>query len=130
MRHNVLTSCCDQATICEPNSMARILIIDDDKSFREALAESVRDFGHEVVEASGAQEALKLINEVDAAFLDLYHQHLWTKFARNYRRSIRRSHANGDRHLRQTTWRSRETSTSTTASGIAREAGSRYEETH
>ena len=51
--------------------MARILIIDDGKSFREALAESVRDFGHEVVEASGAQEALKLINEVDAAFLDL-----------------------------------------------------------
>jgi DNA-binding NtrC family response regulator len=51
--------------------MARILIIDDDKSFREALAESIRDFGHDVVEASGAQEAFKLINEVDAAFLDL-----------------------------------------------------------
>ena len=51
--------------------MARILIIDDDKSFREALAESVRDFGHDVVEASGAQEAFKLIGNVDAAFLDL-----------------------------------------------------------
>jgi two-component system, response regulator PdtaR len=51
--------------------MARILIIDDDKSFREALGESVRDFGHDVVEASGAQEALKLIGNVDAAFLDL-----------------------------------------------------------
>ena len=51
--------------------MARILIIDDDKSFREALAESIRDFGHDVVEASGAQEAFKLINDVDAAFLDL-----------------------------------------------------------
>src|SRR6266403_2427968 len=51
--------------------MARILIIDDDKSFREALAESVRDFGHDVVEASGAQEAFKLIGIVDAAFLDL-----------------------------------------------------------
>ncbi len=47
--------------------MARILIIDDDKSFREALAESVRDFGHDVVEASGAQEALKLISSMDAA---------------------------------------------------------------
>ena len=51
--------------------MARILIIDDDKSFREALGESVRDFGHDVVEASGAQEAFKLIGKVDAAFLDL-----------------------------------------------------------
>jgi two-component system, NtrC family, response regulator len=51
--------------------MARILIIDDDKSFREALAESVRDFGHDVVEASGAQEAFKLIGNADAAFLDL-----------------------------------------------------------
>src|SRR5271166_2281749 len=51
--------------------MARILIIDDDKSFREALAESGRDFGHDVVEASGAQEAFKLIGNVDAAFLDL-----------------------------------------------------------
>jgi CheY-like chemotaxis protein len=44
--------------------LARILIIDDDKSFREALAESVRDFGHDVVEASGAQEAFKLIGNV------------------------------------------------------------------
>ena len=58
-------------SLCNPTSMARILIIDDDKSFREALAESVRDFGHEVVEASGAEEALPLIGKVDAAFLDL-----------------------------------------------------------
>jgi DNA-binding NtrC family response regulator len=71
LRHNLLTGCCDQATVCDPNSMARILIIDDDKSFREALAESIRDFGHDVVEACGAQEAFKLINQVDAAFLDL-----------------------------------------------------------
>jgi len=28
------------------------------------LAESVRDFGHDVVEASGAQEAFKLIGNV------------------------------------------------------------------
>ena len=51
--------------------MARILIIDDDKLFREALAESVRDFGYDVVEASGAQEAIKLIEDADVAFLDL-----------------------------------------------------------
>jgi two-component system NtrC family response regulator len=51
--------------------MARILIIDDDKPFREALAESVRDFGHDVIEANDAQEAFKLINNADVAFLDL-----------------------------------------------------------
>src|SRR6266404_656285 len=51
--------------------MARILIIDDDKTFRKALAESVRDFGHDVVEASGPQEAFKLIENSDVAFLDL-----------------------------------------------------------
>jgi CheY-like chemotaxis protein len=41
------------------------------ESFREALAESVRDFGRDVVEASGAQEAFKLIGNMDATFLDL-----------------------------------------------------------
>jgi DNA-binding NtrC family response regulator len=51
--------------------MARILIIDDDKPFREALAESVRDFGHDVVEASDPLEAFKLIKNADVAFLDL-----------------------------------------------------------
>jgi two-component system, NtrC family, response regulator len=51
--------------------MARILIIDDDKSFREALAESVRDFGHDVVETGSPQEAFKLIENADVAFLDL-----------------------------------------------------------
>jgi DNA-binding NtrC family response regulator len=51
--------------------MSRILIIDDDEPFREALAESVRDFGYEVVEASGAEEALELIGKVDAALVDL-----------------------------------------------------------
>jgi DNA-binding NtrC family response regulator len=71
LRHYVLHKTRNQATVRNPTSMARILIIDDDKSFREALAESIRDFGHDVVEASGAQEAFKLIEEVNAAFLDL-----------------------------------------------------------
>jgi PleD family two-component response regulator len=64
------TTCCTRRVTGPPSqirpAMARILIIDDDKSFREALAESIRDFGHDVVEASGAQEAFKLIDEVDA----------------------------------------------------------------
>jgi DNA-directed RNA polymerase specialized sigma24 family protein len=51
--------------------MARILIIDDDKSFREALAESCRDFGHDAIEASAPLEAFKLIEDADVAFLDL-----------------------------------------------------------
>jgi DNA-binding NtrC family response regulator len=51
--------------------MARILIIDDDKPFREALAESIRDFGHDVIEAGDPEEACKLIEKADVAFLDL-----------------------------------------------------------
>jgi CheY-like chemotaxis protein len=51
--------------------MARVLIIDDEKSFREALAESIRDFGHDVMEATGPQEAFELIRDTDVAFLDL-----------------------------------------------------------
>jgi DNA-binding NtrC family response regulator len=51
--------------------MARILIIDDDDSFREALAEAIRDLGHDVVLVSGAEQAFEFINEADATFLDL-----------------------------------------------------------
>jgi two-component system, NtrC family, response regulator len=51
--------------------MARILIVDDDDSFREALAESLADLGYEVLEASNAAEALKLITNSDLLFLDL-----------------------------------------------------------
>jgi two-component system NtrC family response regulator len=51
--------------------MARILIVDDDRSFREALAESLIDLGYEVIEASDAEKALNLIEDADAVFLDL-----------------------------------------------------------
>jgi PleD family two-component response regulator len=54
----------------QARSMARILIIDDDKPFREALAESVRDFGHDVMVGSGAQEAFELINDAEVALLE------------------------------------------------------------
>jgi DNA-binding NtrC family response regulator len=59
------------ARFSDPYCMARILIIDDDKPFREALAESVREFGHDVVEASDAHEAFKHIENADVAFLYL-----------------------------------------------------------
>jgi CheY-like chemotaxis protein len=36
--------------------MPRILIIDDDKSFRQALADSIRDFGHDVAEAANVEQ--------------------------------------------------------------------------
>lgn len=51
--------------------MARILIVDDDDAFRKALGESVRDLGHQVIEASRAGDALDLIDIADVAFLDL-----------------------------------------------------------
>jgi two-component system NtrC family response regulator len=51
--------------------MARILIIDDDDSFRAALAESLGDLGHDVLEASRAEEAFGLIGSAEVAFQDL-----------------------------------------------------------
>ena len=51
--------------------MARILIVDDDDAFRQALSESIRDLGHQVIEANRASDALELISETDITFLDL-----------------------------------------------------------
>ncbi|HEY0792032.1 MAG TPA: sigma-54 dependent transcriptional regulator [Chthoniobacterales bacterium] len=50
--------------------MARVLIIDDDEAFREALAETLQDLGHEVVQASSAEHAFELAGQVDLIFLD------------------------------------------------------------
>ncbi|MBV8278244.1 MAG: sigma-54-dependent Fis family transcriptional regulator [Verrucomicrobia bacterium] len=51
--------------------MARILIVDDDEAFRKALGESIRDLGHQVIEASKADDALGLIQNADVTLLDL-----------------------------------------------------------
>jgi DNA-binding NtrC family response regulator len=51
--------------------MARILIVDDDDAFRNALSEAVRDLGHEVIEANRAEEAFARIETADVTFLDL-----------------------------------------------------------
>jgi DNA-binding NtrC family response regulator len=51
--------------------MARILIVDDDDGFRKALSESIRDLGHQVIEAKQAREALDQIGHADVTFLDL-----------------------------------------------------------
>jgi two-component system NtrC family response regulator len=53
--------------------MAIILIVDDDPTIREALAEAVRDLGHETREAASGVEALECLRSarVHAVFLDL-----------------------------------------------------------
>ena len=50
--------------------MARVLIIDDDKAFREALAETVQDLGHEVIQASCAAESREVVSQAEVLFLD------------------------------------------------------------
>jgi DNA-binding NtrC family response regulator len=53
--------------------MAHILIVDDDETMRDALAEVVRDLGHSVVLAANGAVALELVERerVNAMFLDL-----------------------------------------------------------
>lgn len=52
--------------------MARILIIDDDAAFRDGLAETLHDLGHEAIEAADTRRGMALIRDagVDAVFLD------------------------------------------------------------
>src|ERR1700761_7202811 len=53
--------------------MAHVLIVDDHAAMRSALAEAVRDLGHDVLEAPSGEAALSLLLKatVDAAFVDL-----------------------------------------------------------
>ena len=52
--------------------MARILIVDDDRAFRESLAETLDSLGHETIGAPNGRQALALFSEqaIDAVFLD------------------------------------------------------------
>lgn len=45
------------------NVAGTILVVDDDKLLREAIAFHLRRLGYEVIEASGADEALPMIEE-------------------------------------------------------------------
>lgn len=53
--------------------MATLLIVDDDDAFREGLAETLGDLGHEVVQAASGEEALEKLGSgavPGAIFLD------------------------------------------------------------
>jgi DNA-binding response OmpR family regulator len=49
-----------------PNTMARILLIDDDDSVRTMLRQTLTHFGHTVIEARDGQEGLKLFQHARA----------------------------------------------------------------
>ena len=55
------------------NTMANVLIVDDDAALREGLAETVADLGHAPFTAASGREALAAISaqDVDYVFLDL-----------------------------------------------------------
>jgi len=53
--------------------MARLLVVDDDPAFRDGLAETLRDLGHDVTEAADGTAGLVLFaaSRPDLVFLDL-----------------------------------------------------------
>ncbi len=53
--------------------MARVLIVDDDRSFRESLTETIESFGHVVVTASDGDEGLAILatQSIALALVDL-----------------------------------------------------------
>jgi len=55
------------------SSRARVLVVDDDESVREMMAEALRIDGHEVTTAAAGEEALELVREIafDVNFVDL-----------------------------------------------------------
>src|SRR3954463_9255542 len=54
--------------------MARILVIDDEESVREAVTQALRAGGHEVIQAAGGSEGLKRQAELpaDVVITDMY----------------------------------------------------------
>jgi two-component system response regulator RegA len=60
-----------------PHSPRRILVVDDDETFRERLAASLRRRGHEVVAAAGRDDALAVLDgfHPECAILDLRLEH-------------------------------------------------------
>ncbi|MEH2208059.1 MAG: response regulator [Nostoc sp.] len=57
-------------------TMAKILIIDDEKALRQAMAQILKDEGHDVIEAGDGEQGLKIIQQdatsrPDLVFLDL-----------------------------------------------------------
>ena len=58
--------------------MPRILIVDDDRAFRETLAETLRALGHEPIEFASAAEAIASwrIENPDLAFIDFRMPHM------------------------------------------------------
>ena len=51
--------------------MAKILIVDDDASFRGGLAETLSDLGHESLTAASGEAAFEQLANADLVFLDL-----------------------------------------------------------
>ena len=55
----------------DPGASARLLLVEDDAPTRRALALTLRDEGHVVVEAADARAALSALSGVDVVLLDL-----------------------------------------------------------
>lgn len=53
--------------------MARIIIVDDDKAFREMLSEVLINSGHEILDASDGNVGMEvlILNPVDVAIVDM-----------------------------------------------------------